>query len=369
MNRRLVKLIILGILSSAFVVILFMISEHEVHRNNAFIRRYPHQPIYKMYDIAIKYNSYYIAGFDTGNLYLGNKTAPLHLLQVNLKTKDTSSIKIKLDRVDLPFRSIKVKMYPPYFFMMDGSVPYIFRGKIGDWKASLWMKDKAYFDQSIPIDTNRVFMSTISSKTQMITLGLIEKNIKEDFEVLLSSDILEKQIDGTFDVDGLMTISPDYKTLGYVYFYRNEFMIMDSNLNLLKRSRTIDTVKKAQIRISKTDNNGASKMSAPPLIVNNMVTVYDDFLFINSNRLGKYESKDVLKEALIVDVYNWDRETYEFSFYIYNIGKESAKEFGIYNNSLVALIDNKLSVYGLREHFFNKDLVRNYPQTENMQSK
>ena len=346
------KLLVVGILSATFVVGVFLLSENEVHRNNAFVRRYPQYPVLNKYNLPIKFNSYYIAGYENGKLYLGNTTAPLHLLEVNIKTRDTAHIRIELDATDLPFRSVNIKFHPPYFFVMDGAIPFIFRGRIGDWKANLWMKDKAYFDKAIPIDTNKLYINTISTQTHMRTLGHIEK--LDNFRIVLNTDILEKQIDGVFDVDGIMAVSPNNQTLGYIYFYRNQFMLMDPDLQLIKRQNTIDTVQKAQIKLSETNTKGETEMKAPPLVVNRMASIYNDLLFINSNRLGKYELKSMLKEASIIDIYNWKKGSYEFSFYLYNIGNKTIKEFSVYDNYLMALIDDELSIYELTKKYFGK---------------
>ncbi|MGV8816033.1 MAG: hypothetical protein ACOH2D_18190 [Gelidibacter sp.] len=360
------KLLVAGILSAAFVVIAFILSENEVHRNNSFVRRYPQYPVLNKYNLSIKFNSYYIAGYENGKLYLGNTTAPLHLLEVNIKTQDTTHIRVQLDETDLPFRSLNIKFHPPYFFVMDGAIPFIFRGRIGDWKANLWMKDKAYFDKAIPIDSNKLYINTISTQTHMRTLGYIEK--LDDFKIVLNTDVLEKQIDGLFDVDGIMAVSTNNQKLGYIYFYRNQFMLMDSNLKLIKRQNTIDTVQKAQIKLSEINIKRKTEMKAPPLVVNRMASICNDLLFINSNRLGKYEPESMLKEASIIDVYDWKKGSYEFSFYLYNIGNKAMKEFFVYDNYLMALIDDELSVYELTKKYFSKYQIYQYPQKVNTKS-
>lgn len=351
MKKVLLKLSVLGFLSFTFVVVLFLFSEHEVHRNNAFVRRYPHHPITKKYDLSLKYNSYYLAGYENEKLYLGNTTAPLHLLEINLKTKDTQHIRIQLDKTDLPFRAAVVKIHPPYFFVMDGTVPCIFRGKIGSWKANLWMKDKAHFSNALPIDSNTIFIRTTSSKTMQTVLGLIEK--KGEFILNLDSNLLEPQIDGVFSVDGMPIISESKNYLGYVYFYRNQYLIMNSNLELLSRKETIDTVRIAQIKLSDVNKQGEVKMKTPPLLVNKTAALYKHWMLINSSRLGKNEDKKMLSQASIIDVYNWKEQTYEFSFYLYGIGKHKAREFNIYEEYLVALIENELSVYHLEPSRFD----------------
>lgn len=349
-KKILIKLITLGVLSISLLTILFLNSENQIHRNNTFIRRYPHHPISKKYDIPLKYNSYYMAGYEKGNLYLGNHTAPLHLLKVNIKTQDTQHIRIHLKNKDLPFRSASVKLYPPYFFITDGTVPCIFRGHIGEWKANFWMKDKAYFTNTIPIDSNTFYIKTISSRTNQSILGTIEK--RKGFEVKLDSSLLVKQMDGVFDVDGIMLASEDKKYIGYVYFYRNQFFIMNYKLDVLVKDETIDTVRIAQIKLSKINKDGEVKMAAPPLVINKTATLMDNFLLINSNRLGKYEAKEMLNQASIIDVYNWKKQSYEFSFYVYDVNQNKVKEFKVYDDYLVALIGNSLSIYQLKPSYF-----------------
>lgn len=344
------KLFSIGGLSVGFVVLLFLLSEHQVHRNNAFTRRYPSHPIHKEYDLDITYNSYYIAGFDHNILYLGNTTAPLHLLRVDLNTKNTVHIRVKLSKTDLPFRAVNVQVRPPYFFVMDGTVPCIFRGSIADWTADVWMEDKAYFSKAIVLDSNNLYIKTIHGKTKMTSLGLLHKG--ETVMVDLQPDILQKQIDGIFDVDGLLLATPDRQHLGYVYFYRNQFMVMDAELGSLERHLTIDTVQKAQIQLAQLSGSKTMKMKTPPLVVNKMAAMYKDFIFIGSDRLGRNEDRDMLNTASIIDVYNWKKDTYRFSFYLYHIGNKKADEFQAHDDYLVALIDNMLSVYTIREGMF-----------------
>ena len=197
----------------------------------------------------------------------------------------------------------------------------------------------------------------------MRTLGHLVKH--DDFKIVLNTGILEKQIDGVFDVDGIMAVSPNHRTLGYIYFYRNQFLLMDPDLQLIKRQNTIDTVQKAQIKLVETNTKGETEMKAPPLVVNRMASIYNDLLLINSNRLGKYELESMLKEASIIDVYNWKKGSYEFSFYIYNIDNKSIKEFSVHDQYLMALIGDELSIYELTEKYFGKYPSYQDPQKTN----
>lgn len=350
------KLGVLALLSMGLVVLLFLLSEREVHRNNAFTRRFPPQPVIRKYDLSIGFESYYIAGQEGSNLFLGNTTAPLHLLQLDLETRDTTHLRITLDRTDLPFRAVRIALQPPFFYVMDGRVPCIFRGRIGEWQADLWMEGDAYFSRAIPLDTNKVFIRTISGATGVSTLGLLEK--KDSFRVALNPSILEKQIDGIFDSDGILAAAPDGNALGYVYFYRNQYMVMDRGLDLISRQRTIDTVRTAQLQLAKLPGNRTT-MEAPPLLVNKMAAMYGDWMLIASDRLGKNEAREMIRMATIIDVYNWEKGAYEFSFYIYDIGDEKAREFAVFDGQLVALVGDRISVYELKGPVIEKFLTEN----------
>ncbi|WP_422350826.1 hypothetical protein [Flagellimonas sp.] len=326
-------------------MLLFQLSEHRVHRNNAFTRRYPHHPINKRYDLPLGFDSYYIAGIDNDMLYLGNTTAPLHMLEVNLKTRDTVHITLGLSDRDLPFQAVSVRVRSPYYYVMDGTVPCIFRGILGNWNAGVWMKDKAYFTKALPLGPDSFLINTINSDTQLSSLGLLTK--QNGFKVSLNPRILEKQIDGMFDVDGTMVASPDGSAVGFVYYYRNQFMVMDSQLGLLARQETVDTVSTAQIELASANKKGLVQMKAPPLKINHTAALYKDLMMVNSPRLGKYEEPRMLDQASIIDVYNWRESTYAFSFYLYHIGRKKLKEFRVRDGQLIAVVGDMLSVYGL----------------------
>jgi hypothetical protein len=351
-NNIYIKLLGTISLSIGLVIILFLSSEQQVHRNNAFTRRYPPHPVNKQYDLDIGFNSYYIAGFDRDILYLGNRTSPWHLLQVNLETKDTSHIQLAPRSHKLKFRAIKVEVVPPYFFVMDGTMPFILRGEIGEWQADPWMTDQAYFNKAIPIDSNTIYVRTTHATTHRSTLGLIHKKVGH-IKVQLDTTLLQAQIDGVFDVDGLLVKDPLAKKLGYVYYYRNQFFTMDNTLGSLFRQHTIDTVQRAQLTIATKGKSGRTTLAAPPLYINRTAAMSKEFMLVLSHRLGRNESREVLQQASIIDVYDHNKNTYEFSFYLYDIHKHKVREFAVGQNLIIALIDDQLSVYQMIDRYFN----------------
>lgn len=336
-------------LATGIVTLLFVLSEGIMHRHNTFVRRFPKMLVTPSYQTDIKYNSYYFAGVGDGKIYLGNSTAPLQIMILDtlLKTKEYHTL--TLSDTTLPFRSVQVKVTPPYFYVVDGTVPCIYRGKTKNWKAFLKRKGSANFSQIEVIDSASIVFRGQSKVGENI-IGKF--NLTDTSSVVYGSDLLQKQIDGVFDTDGVLNYDTNMKQIVYQYRYRNQFIIADSDLKLKRKGKTIDTISKAQIKIAYIKNRQERTFSAPPLVVNKVSYALNNLLFVNSALLGKYESAEMWKHASIIDVYNTSNNTYLSSFYVYDSNGKKMKRFIVYGNRLFALIDTELVSYKL-----DKDLL------------
>lgn len=353
-NFHYIRLLVIGAFSILSVTILYLSSEKNVRFNNAFVRRLPHHPIVKKHSIDLGYNSYYISGHKDSVIYLGNSTAPLHLLKVNYYTKDTSHISISLEKLNLEYRNILVKILEPYFFVMDGTSPFIFRGETLNWQATSWLHSPVYFDRAIPVDSNKIMIRTIDPRTSYTELAIVS-NEEDSTEVGILDDFLVKQIDGNFDVDGVMAFSETNNRVGYIYYYRNSFMIFNTHHNSFIKQNTIDTISKAQIKIAQAEVSLTRKMVGSPLIVNKGLSLYKDLVFVLNPRLGKYEDPQMLNQAYTVDVYDTKKHSYEFSFYLYFENENKPREFKVVKNHLLALVGNQLIVYDVDRSRFRME--------------
>jgi hypothetical protein len=332
------------------VIILFLSSEEIMHHQNPFIRRYPHHPVTLKHTIDLKYNSYYFAGAGAGKIYLGNTTVPLYLLSIDSTLKQ-QKIRATFDRESFSFQALKIAVRPPYFYILDGRVPAIFSGHISDWKASLQKNRPPYFNVAVPIDSSTIVFRGNSRINKNNVLGVFNSvNAKTKLAPLL----LEKQIDGIFDTDGMLHYSAEMKRIIYIYNYRNQYIVADKNGKLDYRSNTIDTIAHAQIKVAYLKNKTERTMAAPALTVNSHSSVYGHLLFINSNVPGQYEHKRVWEEASVIDVYDLNKKAYLFSFHVYEIEDKKLRSFIVTATHLYALIDTKLVVYELNEKLKNE---------------
>ncbi|GAA3586863.1 hypothetical protein GCM10022396_00040 [Flavivirga amylovorans] len=351
-NKTYIPLLICTLGSIGFIALLFISSEKKIHRDNSFTRRLSGHPAIQAKKLDLKYNSYYIAGADNGQIYLGNTTAPLRLTVLDTALQNKKEISLSVDQDSLPFHAIRLRVVPPYFFLTDGVIPYIYRGNTTDWIASSIMDGPAYFSKIEPIDSTNFIIKATSNKTKESVLGKI--NLVDSLKVDLSYELLQKQIDGVFDTDGSLLYNRQLQKLVYTYFYRNQYIVADKNLELKRLGKTIDTISRAQIKVGTIASKNQLKMAAPALLVNKYSATYGSYLFVNSKLIGRYEPIDMWEQASIIDVYNIEENTYEFSFYVYNIGKDKLKTFQVLNDKLIAMIGNHIVIYQLSTYRFNK---------------
>lgn len=331
------------------VTLLFILSEDSLHHRNTFVRRFIAHQVNKIHQVDLKYNSYYLAGSDSNQIYLGNYTNPSTMTVWNSNLKKRKQYTMKLNEVHIPFRAIQVKVVPPYFYVLDGTVPCIFKGTIKNWNASLIRLPGMYFSAvAIVNDTTMAIRSRLGSNNENI-LGLIE--FGSSLKMQLKSGLLQKQMDGVFDTDGSLHYSKALQKLIYLYYYRNEFIVTNPQLQLTYRGKTIDTNSTAKLKITYLPKQGLKQFSAPPFTVNSSSAVHKNLLFVHSNLQGKFDSQKMWNQASVIDVYDIVDKSYRFSFYIYHVNGKKMKSFVVNDTHLYALIDNQMVVYSLATIF------------------
>ena len=350
-RKKIYTILLICIISGLGVVaLLFSLSERGLHRDNSFVRRFPGHPAIKANELDLKSPFYYIAGADQGQIYLGNSVAPLNLLILDTILQKKQTIRMALDRDTLPFRLVQLRVIPPYFFLADGTVPYIGRGNTSDWKAQSILNMPAYFSKIEPIDSLNLVIKSLSSKTNEDVIGKI--NLSSSGEINVSHELLQKQVDGLFGTDGILQYNQQLQKLVYTYYYRNQYIVADNDLQLDLRGKTIDTISQAQIKVGTIASKNQKKMAAPALMVNRYSATYGACLFVNSKLVGRYESIKMWDQASIIDVYNIVENTYLFSFYVYNIGKSKLKSFQVLGDTFIGLIGNHIVTYQLNKNRF-----------------
>lgn len=342
---KLIVLLTTSIFSIGLVLFLFLKSEQIIHQENNFVRRYPPHLYSKSGALNLKYNGYYFAGMANGILYLGNYAAPLSITAIRSDLKIIGNYKIELNNYKLPFTSVQVRVIDSWFYLTDGTVPCLFIGKTTNWKATQIQETKTYFSAFEPIDSTAAIFRGKSLKTGQSILGTMTFS-NNKARVIYGEGLLQKQIDGIFDCDGLLHYNPQIQKLIYSYYYRNQFIVADKSLKLSYRGKTIDTTTTAKIKIA-TLRNGDRKMAEPPLMVNKLSSTSGNQLFINSNLRGRYESLTLWKQTSVIDVYNLNTKAYEYSFYVYDLNDKKPQTMWAIKDKVYFLFNNTLVAYQL----------------------
>src|SRR5690606_21069812 len=317
--------------------------------NNAFQRKYSPHGLEELGNIPLESNSFYIAGIDDSMIYLGNYYAPLYLKAIDIHSKTSKDIKIEIENYELPYKRVRIEVNPPYFFVGDGTIPILFRGKISDWQAKTFSHSDAHFYQFAAIDSTSIVLSTTSSKTKMNVLGTLQ-NDQDKTTFNLNSKILKKQSSGTFDTDGILLWNNQHQYMLYVYYYRNQFEITNKQLQFQYTGKTIDTIKQAQINVDYYQKDAQYKIGKA-IIVNRHASTYGNLLYINSDHLGKYEDGEILKSASIIDQYQFTNNTYVQSFYFYHQPYKKIDDFKVFRDYNFSLVDDLRWIYQIKPEY------------------
>ena len=335
--------------SIGFMALLFAFTNKGPERDLSFKRGFLYDAPKKTHELDLEYNRYQIAGAAEGQIYLSNPKSPLYLTVVDTALQSKREVHITMDQDSLPLRSPQLRVIPPYFFLMDGTIPYILRGRITDWKAYSLLKNPLYFNSAQPIDSITLAIRATSSKTNEFALGTIR--LSDTAKMTLSHKLLQKQVDGLFDVDGILNYNQQQQHLIYTYRYRNQYIVANDSLQLQRLGKTIDTISQAQIQVGTIASKNQQKLAAPALMVNKYSATSGKYLFVNSQRLGKTESLVLWEKSSVIDVYDLEKNRYEFSFYVEDIGKSKLKIFQILNDKFIGLIGKHIVTYQLGDRF------------------
>jgi len=338
-RRHIVILLLLIGLSVSAVLVLYSFYFTRETRNGGFTRKVVIDALTDSLVTSLPFNSYYLAGAVGDTVFLGNDTAPTHLLLVT----DSILVTRTIQAPDPLPRVTRILVDSPFVYMQDLERYSIHSGLLTSLKISRSLQSE-FFSETISLSPVSIVQRRLSDKSPEYVLTKLT-NEGQAFKYSL----LEKQIDGLFCTDGMLRYDKVSRKLIYVYFYRNQFICTDTSLNLLFRHHTIDTVTKANIEVAKIASDDAVILSSPPFIVNRRSAIFDNRLYINSNILSDLEDQRNLDNNCVIDVYDLaESGSYLYSFYLPDFLGHKMKYFMIYQDQLLSIHDHYLIRYRLR---------------------
>jgi hypothetical protein len=346
------KLILIGGLftcSLLSILVLFISSREPGSDHSGFRRDISELVLSTPKVLDIQYNSYYLAGVSADQIYLGNVTAPLLLLAVDSALTITKRLSIEGN--DLHVKATQITIDSSNFYMSDLMSYHFYRGSLDSLKARRYMYDSAFFAEAVPISTSTFAIRTFASD---VNEYLLARETSYAPHMTRVPDLLQKQVDGLFCTDGMLHYDRATNRLVYLYFYRNQFMCMDTSLNLIYRANTIDTTSRAKIEVVEIESEGATTLGSPPLMVNKKSCVSGGWLFVNSNLMANNEYEEKFNDASVIDVYSLADGSYRISFYLPNFENQKIKGFMVRGDRLIAVYAHYLLSYRMNTEFFNE---------------
>ena len=344
---KIATLLLCAFISAGFMILLYISSEKQRHDANPFIRRYTTGAAEMANNIDLKNTTMYFIGTEGSKIYMGDMQAPLHLFVFDTLLKTKKHFKINLESDQFPFTRVQIKIRPPYFYVADGSVPVIFKGRISDWRAKLLMSgNKQFFTHAEIISEDEIAIRSFQADGRGTVIGKF--TFRDSLQVSYAPWLLQKQIDGYFDVDGILKYDQDIQKFIYLYYYRNEFIVADNKLELQYRGKTIDTNHIADLKISYNKETGERQLASSSIAVNRLMSSSGNLMFVNSNVPGCYEDEEMWKQASVVDVYDLNKRRYVSSFYIHSFD-EKISDMLVVKSNIYVIIGHHLHRYKLNK--------------------
>ena len=341
MRSRTVTIISILFLSLGLIFILFKVTKVNEITPNEFTRNYKSVNLSTMASLDLTYTSFYIAGVSKNNIYLGNVSSPLYILKYNLTAQDTQQFYINTS-LSRSLKSATITIDSPNFCIQDIVSRQLVSGDLNDTTQIHIIEKNIFFAEAISLSKQSNILRTLKNESKEYALA--KTSVSGD-AIDKNESLLEKQVEGLFSTDGMLHYSKEYNTLLYLYYYRNEFICIDTNLQLVARCHTIDSNTHAKIKISKISSKNQITMSAPPLIVNKKSRIDENKLYVLSPLLSKNESKQYFLNNSTIDVYNFTTCTYEYSFQIHDYRNKKMSDFEIKDNKVIAIFGNHLVIY------------------------
>jgi hypothetical protein len=322
------------IISFVLVFIIFLQTKDDEVLQGDFQRRIHVVDLTTVFSLPKK--GTYIAGVDKDSIFFGNHFQMNWFGSLHCVTGESKEQFLK------PVSTFtKLIVHHPYLFQVDEMNRCIFRinlmhqGDVKEFKL-------ASFTDAIPITRSSFAFRTFNeSKTE---LQLSKTN---GLSVQHFPGLLQKQLDGVVCTDGMLTLNAEEEKIFYIYYYRNQYLVMDTSLHLLYSGQTIDSISHVKINLAEMGEDKSRMLSSPTRVVNRHVYSADSLLYIVSNVVGKNESQNDYRKGSMIDCYTTHRKSYQHSIYLHNYKDQKLKQMVISGSKLFALYKNHLVIYSL----------------------
>lgn len=347
---------VFSIISILVLCILIITALNFIYTNsadNSFVRRFTNNRIELKHEFLLKNNKFTFAGKSSSQLLLSDYTDPSHLYVIDSSLKKIRQINLNIpSSFNLKVRTTFLNTFSDVAFLSNqfGDLAIFNKNKISSYKTK-----EIRFDFLQPIAKDKAIVRAKKNIKYQKSRELTKLTISDSITVN-EKYLLPKQIDGYFCTDGWLSYDKKNSRILYMYYYRGEFLCLDTNLNLIYKKKTIDTVTKANIKLTfkyVKGNNGAlvrstTQATPPDNLINRYITTDKNSIYILSLLRADNESVSAFKKNHSIDVYSIKNGEYQYSFHVPKYKGKRFTDFQIIDNLLIAIFDEYLIAYSIK---------------------
>lgn len=338
---------IIGIFVGSILFFIFLVGNASIpnKEKNGFERRWLNESLSLNNSVKIDKAITRICGATANHYFLAGRNPQfLLLLNNNLQVTDTQFFNIRVNEDILSRNMIFVDS--PSVSLHAYNKSQVFSGKLN-----------GFLIDSFRLPTGIVLRSDRISKNKIVTRSLDSTGEHQDFEIfeinrskaLYKSSIISSEESDGWDSDGQVKYDSSTKRLFYIQYYKNRFYCIDTNLNLVYKGRTIDTVQFNNITYKAIIEKDGSKLvpTKARVATNRSFWVNNGFIYVLSGLRADNESLNSFREASIFDVYSGSNGEYVGSFSIPNLSHGKLIDVLITKDEFLVLFSGYLASYTL----------------------
>lgn len=326
-------------------VILLRYAVKQKENSYAFQRLLIDMKHIKMIREDLQYQGYYFAGVSGDSIYLGNYTASRHLLAIPKDLRGKRKMSVDTGDISLSLKGhYHQQVQDGSFYMFNGLARVIHTSTIQECKLQNFNAQIPFFQQGIPISKGSVILSYVANSNNCNSL----RKCGTGAEPISNEQIFKKQVDGIFCTSGMLHYSPTLQRLCYVYFYRNDILLIDTNLQLKSSFKTIDPFDSVSFEVSTIKSNHKSVITSDHNLVNARTSEADGKLYVQSKIMGRNEDANRFKHSLVIDVYDLKALFYNCSFYIPLEPNHPVSDFKVVGHYLYTIAGTTIKRYTLQ---------------------
>lgn len=266
---------------------------------------------------------------------------PFEILSFTDGLSNKNTFRLNLDTTIDQFTGMNaVSINDSSSILLSGRTAMGYRTETGDLGFDKSQLDNTPFYHSEVLNNNSFLLMS-----KVMHQGVARRKLKKvNWAGMELAHYLPKmQVDGYFCTDGQFRYDNTSHRIIYMYYYRGEFICLDTNLTVLYQTKTIDTVTHANLSLEKS--NASTTQSTAPNIVNRRFCIGGDKIYIQSEIKSDNESERDFLNFYVIDMYMLQDGKYAGSFYLPKFGRQKLTKLAAFDKTFIALYKDRLALF------------------------